>query len=110
MTWVKLGALAAFADEAITSRDVGGEPVIIVRRGAAVACFLDRCSHINIQLSKFGCIYDGQILCNAHGAMFDSQTGAVRQAPAQTPLHSLPVQVRDADVWVDSSVISHKGS
>lgn len=43
-------------------------------------------------------VEEGSILCVCHGSRFDPSSGAVVQGPAQAPLSTIPVTVKNGDV------------
>ena len=78
--------VAAFADElgaAPLGRRIGGEPVVLFRRGdGTVAALDDRCSHRRYPLSR-GRIVGDELQCGYHGARFDGP-GDAAPFPART--------------------------
>ena len=78
---------------------VGGHPVLVVRLGAEVFAYENRCAHLGVPLSEGR--LDGPILtCPAHHYEYDARTGGgVR--PVTVCLAAYPVQIVDGAVWVD---------
>ncbi len=79
--------------------------VFVVRRGAAVYAYLDRCPHAGTPLAWAEHEYldeDGeQLVCATHGARFDIASGACLGGPCRgAGLTPLPVTVADGTVWL----------
>ena len=70
---------------------------IVVTKSAAgqVHAFSAVCTHSGCTVKG---VDAGSILCVCHGSQFNPVTGAVVQGPAQTPLATIPVQVRNGIV------------
>lgn len=62
--------------------------------------FLDVCSHQQFPLSE-GDIIDGQIICLAHGSIFDPQTGLPLTLPATEPLIKYEVIEEGEDLFIE---------
>ena len=100
--------VAAFADElgaAPLGRRIGGEPVVLFRRGdGTVAALDDRCSHRRYPLSR-GRIVGDELQCGYHGARFDG-AGRCRaipgqdQVPASFHLRAYPAVERDGVIFL----------
>lgn len=79
-------------------------PVVVLRRGDAVYAYYNVCGHLGRNLDylpgKF-LIDKGCIVCAAHGATFDIETGTCRSGPATSGLKPIPVRVADGAVWLD---------
>jgi nitrite reductase/ring-hydroxylating ferredoxin subunit len=76
----------------------------IVRRGALVAGYVDRCPHASWPLAalddRFLTRGGVHILCSGHGALFDLADGACVAGPcAGLGLTAWPVEVRGAEVF-----------
>jgi len=85
--------------------DVSFPPLsgILVRQGATVHAYLNRCPHAGRPLgigSRSVLTPDGELLqCLAHGALFEKYTGLCIAGPCVSDtLRRLPVQVIDGDV------------
>jgi len=83
-----------------------GEPVpaFMVRFGGVVRGYLNRCSHVALELDWregdfFGA--DGRdLICSAHGAVYDPASGRCRGGPCNgAPLVPLRVEERDGKVF-----------
>jgi nitrite reductase/ring-hydroxylating ferredoxin subunit len=76
---------------------------LLVREGATVHAFLNRCPHAGRPLN-FGSgnflTPDGELLqCHAHGALFEKNTGLCIAGPCvDDSLRRLPVQVAEGEV------------
>lgn len=82
--------------------DVAGERVAVFRDGEQVYALGDRCSHAEASLSE-GEVFDGEVECPRHGAVFDLATGAAKSLPATRPVPTYGVRVRGGIVEVEVS-------
>ena len=62
----------------------------------------DLCSHAAVALSE-GEVADCTVECWLHGSRFDLRTGKPIGPPATEPVATFPVEVRDGDVYVDTT-------
>jgi nitrite reductase/ring-hydroxylating ferredoxin subunit len=92
-------ALAELADSGKLVGRVGGEPVLLVRRGTRVFAVGAKCTHYNGPLVD-GLVVDETVRCPWHHACFDLQTGEALRAPALSPIASWSVEQRDGSVFV----------
>jgi nitrite reductase/ring-hydroxylating ferredoxin subunit len=81
----------------------------LVRAGAEVRAYVNRCAHLNLPLNQAPdrfLTYDGtMILCTAHGAIFEKATGYCVAGPCVgRSLVAVPVRVVDGYVLLDDSV------
>ena len=88
-------------DEAI-SVTVGRYTVAIAREGEEFFALQDECSHAAVPLSE-GEVSDCTIECWLHGSTFDLRTGKPTVLPATEPVATFPVELRDGDVYVDTT-------
>jgi len=95
-----VGAVAAFADGALTPVSAGGQELVVVRDGDAWYAFPDRCTHAKRPLSD-GEYAGGVVTCIYHGARFDLNRDGKATRPALRPLACRPVTVEDGEVFVD---------
>lgn len=82
--------------------DIGDERIAVFRDGEQVYALGDRCSHAEASLSE-GEVFDGEVECPRHGAVFDLATGAAKSLPATRPVPTYGVRVRDGVVEVEVS-------
>ena len=89
------------ADEALAVT-VGAYSLAIARHGDEVFALQDQCSHAAVSLSE-GEVSDCTVECWLHGSRFDLRTGKPTGLPATVPVATFPVDVRDGDVYVDTT-------
>ncbi|MEE2856976.1 MAG: Rieske (2Fe-2S) protein [Planctomycetota bacterium] len=82
----------------------GGRDVMVVRQGARIAIFDDRCPHLGSSMMG-ATVEDGQIECPLHGACFDASSGTVLDGPTTEDLVSHPVRIVNDGVEV---ALSHR--
>ena len=78
--------------------------VILARRGERIAAFVNQCPHAGYPLQRADgtiIVQEGRyLLCAAHGASFELDTGACAGGPCNgTGLAALPIQVSDGRVF-----------
>lgn len=93
-----VGALADFAEDALTKVTVEGQDVVVIRQGAEVYAVPDRCTHAKYPLHD-GELLDGKIKCVHHGATFDLRSGRPT-LPAVKKLRLFDAEIEDGRVVV----------
>ncbi len=78
----------------------GDSTVAVFRVGDEVYAIADRCSHAESSLSK-GEVFDNEVECPRHGAVFDVTTGEPLTLPATKPVAVYVTEVRDGEVFVE---------
>jgi 3-phenylpropionate/trans-cinnamate dioxygenase ferredoxin component len=101
--FVTVARLDDLADGAMRSVDIDGEMLILVRRGDAVYCLDDVCTHDGGSLSD-GEYWDHQVKCPRHGARFDVRTGAALCMPATQPTRTHQVRIDNGNIQVRLNV------
>jgi nitrite reductase/ring-hydroxylating ferredoxin subunit len=81
-----------------------GTPAFAVRYAGTVHAYLNRCSHVAMELDwQEGVFFDAagrDLLCSTHGATYDAQSGRCVGGPCnRTPLVKLRVDERDGKVY-----------
>ncbi len=99
MTDVFVGTLAELSTDTGVLVDCDGTPVAVFRVDDSVYAIADRCSHAEASLSD-GELFDGEVECPRHGAMFDVTTGRALSLPATKPVRTFRAEVRDGQVFV----------
>jgi 3-phenylpropionate/trans-cinnamate dioxygenase ferredoxin component len=89
------------ADEALAVR-IGALDLAVARDGDDFYAVQDLCTHAAVALSE-GEVADCTIECWLHGSTFDLRTGKPTNLPATEPVATFPVEVRGADVYVDTA-------
>jgi 3-phenylpropionate/trans-cinnamate dioxygenase ferredoxin subunit len=77
-------------------------PVVLFNVEGELFCIADVCTHDGGPLGE-GELYDHEIECPRHGALFDIRTGAALTFPATTPTAVYRVIVRDGEILVASA-------
>jgi 3-phenylpropionate/trans-cinnamate dioxygenase ferredoxin component len=80
--------------------DVAGERIAVFRDGERLYAIGDRCSHAEASLSE-GHVFDGEVECPRHGAIFDLATGEAKALPATRPVPTYGLRTRDGVVEVE---------
>ncbi len=78
--WLLAGRLHDMPDGGIRSLTVGGEKVLVFRRGPIVSCFQNACAHLGFPIHD-GEVENGVIACPHHGFRYDLTTGECLTAP-----------------------------
>ena len=79
--------------------EVDEKPVLVYKHLGEIFAIGANCSHEAGPLDegKFeGC----QVECPWHGSCFDLHTGAVKRGPAETPIRTFEVMIREDDVYI----------
>jgi len=100
--WVDLGPATAVADGAWLLAELEGLPVAVVRVGAVLYAFEDRCTHDGGSLAG-GELEGTEVVCPRHGARFSVCSGAVLAPPAYEPLLIFAVREEAGRILVQSS-------
>ena len=86
--YVKVGKVSDFSDDGlIHAVEVEGDYVAVVNVGGKLHAFSNTCTHAGFPLSG-GAASATEIVCFAHGAVFNIDTGEVLDGPAND---SVPV-------------------
>lgn len=100
-TLAQLDALPEKGGIAVDWKDT---PLLLVRAGQDVKCYLNVCPHAGRSLAlPDGRIFvhrETNIICPVHGATFDIESGACTGGPAAGPLTAIPVETAGNDVRV----------
>ncbi len=99
MTWVKVTSFADLLPGRPIRVEVGGHRIALVRVDDAVYAVGDRCSHAEASLAE-GEVFDTEIECPRHGAVFDLRSGKPLTLPATRPVPTYRVKVEDGDVYL----------
>ena len=79
---------------------VGYDRVLIVHTEKGVFALNDECTHERVPLSEGKLTRGGQVVCTAHGARFNPESGAVEAPPAVVGVDRFEVKVEDGDIFV----------
>ena len=102
MTFERACALTDVPEDEALGVTVDAYDVAVARDGEEVFALQNLCSHAAVELSE-GEVDGGTIECWLHGSCFDLRTGKPTGLPATEPVATFPVEVRDGDVYVDTT-------
>jgi NADPH-dependent 2,4-dienoyl-CoA reductase/sulfur reductase-like enzyme/nitrite reductase/ring-hydroxylating ferredoxin subunit len=91
--------LAQLADGALLLGHVGGDPVLLARRGEEVFAVAATCTHYGGPLAK-GLLVDDTVRCPRHHACFSLRSGEAMRPPALDPIACWRVEYQDGIVYV----------
>ena len=92
-------SLDQLADGKMLVGHVGGEDVLLVRRGQDIFAVGAHCTHYHGPLVD-GLVVGDTVRCPWHHACFDLRTGEALAAPALSPIACWLVELRDGKIWV----------
>jgi NADPH-dependent 2,4-dienoyl-CoA reductase/sulfur reductase-like enzyme/nitrite reductase/ring-hydroxylating ferredoxin subunit len=92
-------ALSELADGGKLVGHVGGEQVLLVRRGMEIFAVETQCTHYHGPLAE-GLVVDDTVRCPWHHACFDLRSGEALRAPAIDPIACWSVEQRDGRIFV----------
>jgi nitrite reductase/ring-hydroxylating ferredoxin subunit len=98
---VYVGPRADLEDGAPRVVSAGGRTIVVFASGGEVHALDNRCPHMGFPLSQ-GTVRDGILTCHWHHARFDLAGGSTFD-PFADDVTSFAVEVRDGEVWVDST-------
>jgi 3-phenylpropionate/trans-cinnamate dioxygenase ferredoxin subunit len=106
MSFERACPFADVPDDEAVAVTVGGQEVALARHGDEVFAMEDTCSHAAVALSEGEVsVIDGDctVECWLHGSRFDLRTGKPIGLPATEPVATFAVEIRDGDVYVDTT-------
>jgi nitrite reductase/ring-hydroxylating ferredoxin subunit len=81
--------------------DVAGTTVNVTNADGHLYAFDDTCTHTGCSLAA-GTLVGTAVTCPCHGSQFDVTSGAVIRGPAERPVRSRLVQVKEDDLLVET--------
>ena len=98
---VRAADLNDFGPSRLLGVRIGDVDVLLVlEEDGSIRALEDRCSHADFKLSGGRCM-KGSVECPAHGARFDTGTGAALCMPAFSPVRTFPCRVEGDAILVD---------
>lgn len=100
MSWTRVATIDQLPEGSGLRVELDGHQVALFKVASDVYALGDRCSHAEASLSE-GELFDDEVECPLHGAVFDVTTGDAKTLPATTPVPSYAVKVDGEDVWLE---------
>jgi NADPH-dependent 2,4-dienoyl-CoA reductase/sulfur reductase-like enzyme/nitrite reductase/ring-hydroxylating ferredoxin subunit len=100
-------ASADLADGGKLVGHVGGDEVLLVRRGTEIFAVGAHCTHYHGPLVD-GLVVEDTVRCPWHHACFDLRTGEALRAPALSPVARYPVEQRDGKIFLGEKLARPK--
>jgi 3-phenylpropionate/trans-cinnamate dioxygenase ferredoxin subunit len=98
--YVNAGKLADYAEEGlIKAVEYDRGYIAVVQVGGKLHAFTNTCPHAGFPLSGGGAS-PTEIMCFAHGAVFNIETGAPVEGPAYEPIDVYEVRIEGEDVLI----------
>lgn len=94
----KLGKVTKFKAGTLLVVKVPGrsEKVSVLATAKGYFAYSTLCTHAGFQLRAYG----KKLVCDNHGAQFDSKTGKAISGPAQTPLTKIKTSVKNGYLYI----------
>jgi nitrite reductase/ring-hydroxylating ferredoxin subunit len=86
----------------VTAAKVGRLQLALYLVDGQPYCTEDICTHEECFISDGGFVEGDEVECPCHGARFNVKTGEVTSPPADEPLRTFPVEIRDGQVYVSA--------
>ena len=80
----------------------GGKRILVCNVDGEFYAVDDMCTHEDASL-YLGCLKGEEVQCSLHGGMFNVKTGAATVEPAELPLKTHVVTLRDDHIYIDIS-------
>jgi 3-phenylpropionate/trans-cinnamate dioxygenase ferredoxin subunit len=100
MTWTKVATVEELPTDGGLRVELAGLGIALFKVGSDVYAIGDRCSHAEASLSE-GELFEDEVECPLHGAVFDVTTGEAKTLPATAPVPSYSVKVDGEDVLLE---------
>ena len=98
---VKVGSANDIAEGKMHVFEIDGTKVSVTKAGGDLHAFDDTCTHRGCSLGA-GELDGTTVTCPCHGSQFDVTSGAVIRGPATRPVRSRSVELKGADLLVES--------
>jgi nitrite reductase/ring-hydroxylating ferredoxin subunit/uncharacterized membrane protein len=97
--WTDVLAAELLPEGRLVRAEVGGLPVVLLRRGEEILAIGDTCSHLGGPLSE-GELERDVVSCPWHGSRFSMRDGSVQHGPATFAQPCLEARIREGRVEV----------
>ncbi|WP_398473196.1 Rieske (2Fe-2S) protein [Tardiphaga sp.] len=102
--WVVLCSRDRLAAQKIICATVAGVAIILVQEGDTIVACERACPHEQADLSR-GHVSGGQLHCPHHRASFSLASGEISPGWPSRSLHTFPIRLDEAQVWIDSQAV-----
>ncbi len=91
---------SALRDDAPTTVDANGLPVMLVRRNGVVYALADVCPHLGCSLTE-GRLAGDTIVCGCHGSTFALSDGQALRGPSAYAVTAFKTTTRDGSIYIE---------
>lgn len=98
--FVRVASLDEVPQGSMKGFEAGYDRVLIVHTEKGVFALADECTHQAVPLSDGKLTRGGQVVCTAHGARFNPETGAVEAPPAIVGVDRYETKVENGEIFV----------
>jgi len=98
--WVRVASLGDCPPGTLLGVEANGDRIVLANVEGDVYALKDQCTHQEYPLSD-GELEGERLECIYHGACFDVTNGRAVQLPAIKAVKTFPVDVRDAEIFVE---------
>lgn len=95
--WVTIAQIAELPEGRGVVAETLGHRIALFRVGDDVYAIGDRCSHAEASLAE-GEVFEGEVECPRHGAVFEMSTGKAITLPATRPVPTYEVKIEGGAV------------
>ena len=100
--FVAVALIGELAPGQMKTLELGGHRILLANAAGSYYAVDEMCSHEDYSLA-LGCIKGRRIKCSLHGSWFSLETGAPQEPPADEPIATFRLEVRDGRLLLDPS-------
>ncbi|RNJ75238.1 MAG: non-heme iron oxygenase ferredoxin subunit [Nitrosopumilus sp. H8] len=99
--WIKVCSLEDVGDGQLLGRDCGEKKILVANIGGKIHATDRICTHADADLAN-GITSPEGVRCPLHLSVFDMESGAPQNPPAEAPLRVYNVKIDDGQIYVEA--------